>query len=168
MKVVSSNFRPDTGLSVTLFTDEDPAVFVGTANESPSGSGQYSVTFTSVEQWGFWYVGGVQKPEWGQVWLGTEGGSTATLQSQINSLQALVLQRVQFGTALTVPAEGTEIELVSPFSSAQEYDVGIISAVNGDGEDVGAVASKTDGEKFTVIPNDAPATVKWFVVGYQE
>lgn len=77
LKVVGGYYLPDTGLTVTIYTDEGSPVLVATASESPSGSGQYVATFTSVEKWGYWYVGGSKKSEWGQWWLGESGGGTS-------------------------------------------------------------------------------------------
>jgi hypothetical protein len=65
----------DTGLSVVLKTDEGTPVTVATAAEVASG--HYRANFTSVEKWGFWYVGGTKMSDWGGIWLGAEPSAPA-------------------------------------------------------------------------------------------
>lgn len=65
----------DSGLSVVLKTDEVSPVTVATAAEVASG--HYRANFTSVEKWGFWYVGGTKMSDWGATWLGAEPSAPA-------------------------------------------------------------------------------------------
>lgn len=71
-KIVSGNFQPDTGKTVTIKTDEAVPVAVGTVSEIPSGSGHYVCDFAPTPKWGYWYVGATKKDEIGAMWLGLE------------------------------------------------------------------------------------------------
>ena len=75
LKVVSGVYEPDTGHTVTLQTDEGSPVLVATATETPAGSANYVATWVEQEKYGFWYVDGGIKTEWGRVWLGSVVGN---------------------------------------------------------------------------------------------
>ncbi|MEW6511885.1 MAG: hypothetical protein AB1428_13115 [Bacteroidota bacterium] len=104
LKVVAGVFQPDTGLTVELKTDEATPVLIGTAVESPAGSGQYYISFAHVNKWGYWYVGGTRKTEWGQWWLGEEStpiGATGSANQLIgmNSAADAFEWKSVFGTS---------------------------------------------------------------------
>lgn len=72
-KITAGNFQPDTGLSVTIRTDEATPVTVTTATENPASSGNYEAVWTTTPKFGFWYVTAVKKDAWGRLWLGVDG-----------------------------------------------------------------------------------------------
>lgn len=71
-KVTGGHYDPDTGRTVLLKTDEAVPATVGTVSELPSGSGHYVCDFAPTPKWGYWYVDGVKKDEYGMRWLGLE------------------------------------------------------------------------------------------------
>ena len=72
-KIVSTYYQPDTGLTVTLKTDEATPVLVATGSENPASSGQYVFTFTTTPKFGYIYVSAVRQDDLGRIWLGEDG-----------------------------------------------------------------------------------------------
>jgi hypothetical protein len=74
VKLVGGNFQPDSGWTVTIQTDEGSPSLVATAVETPASSGQYVATWVEQEKFGYWYVDGTKKTDWGKIWLGSVVG----------------------------------------------------------------------------------------------
>lgn len=72
-KITGGNFQPDTGLTVTLKTDEGSPTLVATASENPASSGNYEASWSTTPKFGYWYVGATKKDVWGRLWLGADG-----------------------------------------------------------------------------------------------
>lgn len=114
----------DTGLSLALYTDEVTPALVATATEITAGS--YRANFTSSEKWGYWYVGGVKKTEWGNVWLGSEPQAPAaysvlSLNATGSERTAIALTASSFVTTDASGQLSTSTKLQLSSDSAAEY-----------------------------------------------
>ena len=51
-KIVTGDYRPDTGRTITLYTDAASPTLIATAVETPANSGQYKLSWTEQNVYG--------------------------------------------------------------------------------------------------------------------
>lgn len=78
MLLDAGGYDADSGLTLTVRTDEGTPTTVATASET-GGDGNYLASWTSVDKWGFWYVGAAKKTEWGRIWLGDQANWSGSM-----------------------------------------------------------------------------------------
>lgn len=125
-KIVTGNYRPDTGRTLQIKTDATVPVLIATAAETPAASGQYYLTWTEQPLYGKFYLDGVLKENFGRIWLGFEAGNqdmpgtyyvsqslgvkttTPAFELDVNgTANASVMSASQMNALIDITSEGT-------------------------------------------------------------
>ena len=90
---------------------------------------------------------------------------TAILDTMVFSVD--VPDRIEIGTAITIPATGYTVTYAKPFQVTPNVQITIVSAVNGDD----AILTNETANGFDIIVNDAnddpvERTINWLAHGY--